>query len=163
MQHILARVDPETARAIAKQMFSSGTIVEVSSDEEGFKGSWFAAKVIEPIGEDKYLVEYRDLREDDGIEPLKEETDFLHIRPPPPSEEDIDFTVGDKVDAFYNDGWWAGDVIESMQDGRVGIFFRQSGEKMRFGRQGLRLHKDWINGTWQLPLKRGEMKRAKVL
>lgn len=160
-EDLLSRVDPETAREIAKQMFSIGTTVEVSSDEEGFKGAWFAAKVIEHIGEDKYLVEYRDLREENGIEPLKEEADYLHIRPPPPTDEDIDFAVGDKIDAFYNDAWWVGDVIEtSMKDGIVGICFRPSGEKMRFGRQGLRLHKDWINGTWQLPLKRGEMKRA---
>uniref|UniRef100_A0A1J3GX38 Agenet domain-containing protein n=1 Tax=Noccaea caerulescens TaxID=107243 RepID=A0A1J3GX38_NOCCA len=162
-EDLLSQVDPETARAIAKQMFSSGTIVEVSSEEEGFKGSWFVAKVIERIGEDNYLVEYRDLREENGVEPLKEEADFLHMRPlPPPSEDYTDFAVGDKVDAFYNDGWWVGDVIESLQDGRVGIFFRQSREKMRFGRLGLRLHKDWVNGTWQLALKRGE-KRPKVL
>ncbi|CAN8311673.1 unnamed protein product [Cochlearia groenlandica] len=160
--NLLSRVDLETARAIAKQMFSNGTHVEVSSDEEGFKGSWFVAKIVETIGEDKYLVEYRDLREEDGIEPLKEESDFMHIRPPPPPiEEDIDFVVGDKVEAFYNDGWWVGDVIESMQDGRVGIFFRQSGEKIRFGRQGLRLHKVWVNGTWQLPMKKGDRKRPK--
>ncbi|ESQ35937.1 hypothetical protein EUTSA_v10009728mg [Eutrema salsugineum] len=160
-ESLLSLVDPETARAVAKEMFSTGTLVEVSSDEEGFKGCWFVAKVIEPIGEDKYLVEYRDLREEDGIEPLKEEIDFLHIRPPPPSEEDIDFAVGNKVDAFYNDGWWAGHVIESMHDGRIGIFFKESGEKIRIGRQGLRLHKVWVNGTWQLPLKGGEIKRAK--
>ncbi|KAL0732537.1 hypothetical protein Bca4012_008746 [Brassica carinata] len=162
-EDLLSRVDPETARAIARQMFSIGTVVEVSSDEEGFKGAWFAAKVVERIGEDKCLVEYRDLREEDGVEPLKEEADFLHVRPPPPppsEEEDVDFAVGDKIDAFYNDAWWVGDVIESsVKDGIVGICFRPSGEKMRFGRQGLRLHKDWINGTWQLPLKRGEMKR----
>ncbi|KAG2305478.1 hypothetical protein Bca4012_061766 [Brassica carinata] len=108
------------------------------------------------------MIEYKDLREENGVEPLKEEADFLHVRPPPPSDEDIDFAVGDKIDAFYNDGWWVGDVIESMKDGSVGIFFRQTNEKMRFGRQGLRLHKDWVNGTWELPLKRGEeMKRAK--
>jgi len=163
MQDILARVDLETTRAIAKQMFSSGTVVEVSSDEEGFQGCWFAAKVVEPVGEDKFLVEYRDLREKDGIEPLKEETDFLHIRPPPPRDEDIDFAVGDKINAFYNDGWWVGVVIDGMKHGTVGIYFRQSQEKMRFGRQGLRLHKDWVDGTWQLPLKGGKIKREKVL
>ncbi|XP_010475765.1 PREDICTED: DUF724 domain-containing protein 3-like isoform X2 [Camelina sativa] len=163
-EDILARVDLETTRATAKEMFSSGTIVEVSSDEEGFKGCWFAAKVVEPIGDDKFLVEYRDLREEDGVEPLKEVIDFLHIRPPPPRDEDKDFTVGDKINAFYNDGWWIGFVIEGMKGGTVGIHFRQSGEKMRFGRQGLRLHKDWVNGTWQLPpLKGGQIKREKVV
>ncbi|KAG7596402.1 Agenet-like domain [Arabidopsis suecica] len=162
-EDILARVDLETTRAIAKQMFSSGTVVEVSSDEEGFQGCWFAAKVVEPVGEDKFLVEYRDLREKDGIEPLKEETDFLHIRPPPPRDEDIDFAVGDKINAFYNDGWWVGVVIDGMKHGTVGIYFRQSQEKMRFGRQGLRLHKDWVDGTWQLPLKGGKIKREKTV
>ncbi|KAF8110108.1 hypothetical protein N665_0088s0119 [Sinapis alba] len=161
-EYLVPQVDPETTRAIAKEVFSNGTVVEVSSDEEGYVGCWFAAKVVEHICEDKYMIEYKDLREDNGIEPLKEEADFLHIRPPPPSDEDIDFAVGDKIDAFYNDGWWVGDVIESMKDGSVGIFFRLSGEKMRFGRQGLRLHKEWVNGTWELPLKRGEKRAKKV-
>ncbi|EOA40166.1 hypothetical protein CARUB_v10008882mg [Capsella rubella] len=162
-EDILPRVDLETTRVIAKQIFSTGTIVEVSSDEEGFKECWFAAKVVEPIGDDKFLVEYQDLREKDGIEPLKEVTDFLHIRPPPPRDENMDFSVGDKINAFYNDGWWVGFVIEGMKDGTVGIYFRQSREKMRFGRQGLRLHKDWVNGTWKLPLKGGEIKREKTV
>ncbi|KAL1225516.1 Protein AGENET DOMAIN (AGD)-CONTAINING P1 [Cardamine amara subsp. amara] len=161
-EDVLSQVDLEATRAIAKQMFSSGTVVEVSSDDEGFQGCWFAAKVIERIGEDKYLVEYRDLREEDGIEPLKEETDFIHIRPPPPREEDVDFAVGDKVDAFYNDGWWVGVVNDGFKDGTVGVFFRLTREKMRFGRQGLRLHKDWVNGTWQPPLKGEEIKRTNV-
>ncbi|CAH2052704.1 unnamed protein product, partial [Thlaspi arvense] len=30
----------------------------------------------------------------DGVEPLNEETDFLHIRPSPPSDEDLDFDWG---------------------------------------------------------------------
>ncbi|KAJ0237702.1 Protein AGENET DOMAIN [Hirschfeldia incana] len=162
-EYLVPQVDPETTRAIAKEMFSNGTVVEVSSDEEGFVGCWFAARIVERIGEDKYMIEYKDLREDNGVEPLKEEADFLHIRPPPPSDEDLDFSVGDKIDAFYNDGWWVGEVMESVKDGSVGIFFRESREKMRFGRQGLRLHKEWVNGTWELPLKKGEMKRTKKL
>lgn len=163
MQYLVPQVNLETTKAIAKEMFSSGTVVEVSSDEEGFVGCWFAAKVVERIGDDEYRIEYKDLREENGVEPLKEVADFLHIRPPPPSDEDIDFSVGDKIDAFYNDGWWVGEVIDNLKDGSVGIFFRESAEKMRFGRQGLRLHKDWVNGTWELPLKRGELKRAKVV
>ncbi|CAF1924389.1 protein AGENET DOMAIN (AGD)-CONTAINING P1-like [Brassica napus] len=161
VQYLVPQVNLETTKAIAKEMFSSGTVVEVSSDEEGFVGCWFAAKVVERIGDDEYRIEYKDLREENGVEPLKEVADFLHIRPPPPSDEDIDFSVGDKIDAFYNDGWWVGEVIDNLKDGSVGIFFRESAEKMRFGRQGLRLHKDWVNGTWELPLKRGELKRAK--
>ncbi|XP_010495955.1 PREDICTED: DUF724 domain-containing protein 3-like [Camelina sativa] len=103
-------------------------------------------------------------KEEDGVEPLKEVIDFLHIRPPPPRDEYEDFSVGDKINAFYNDGWWIGFVIEGMKGGTVGIHFRQTGEKMRFGRQGLRLHKDWVNGTWQLPpLKGGQIKREKTV
>ncbi|KAL0694584.1 hypothetical protein Bca4012_061764 [Brassica carinata] len=54
-EYLVPQVDPETTRAIAKEMFSNGTVVEVSSDEEGFVGCWFAAKVVERIGEDKYM------------------------------------------------------------------------------------------------------------
>lgn len=162
MQDVLPQVDLEATREIAKQMFSSGTVVEVSSDDEDFHGCWFTAKVIKRIGQDKYLVEYRDLREEDGIEPLKEEADFIHVRPPPPREEYVDFAVGDKVDAFYNDGWWVGVVNDGMKDGTVGVFFKRTKEKMRFGRQGLRLHKDWVNGTWLPPLKGEDIKKTNV-
>ncbi|XP_010553711.1 PREDICTED: DUF724 domain-containing protein 3-like isoform X2 [Tarenaya hassleriana] len=161
-ENILCKVDPEIVKAIAKQEFSNDTVVEVCSGEEGFEGSWFVARIVEPIGEDKYLVEYRDLRAEDGVELLREKTDFLHIRPPPPSkEEDKDFELGDKVDAYYNDGWWEGVVTEILPDGRFGVFFKYSRERIRFGRQGLRLHRHWINGNWQLSTKAGEKKKAK--
>ncbi|KAK1582278.1 hypothetical protein Q3G72_013520 [Acer saccharum] len=55
----------EPGEAIPEVKFSKGTAVEVSNDEDGFKGVWFAAKLIEPAGEDKYLVVYDDLRTDD--------------------------------------------------------------------------------------------------
>ncbi|KAK0602265.1 hypothetical protein LWI29_031876 [Acer saccharum] len=74
----------EPGEAIPEVKFSKGIVVEVSSDEDGFNGAWFAAKIIEPAGEDKYLVVYDDLRTDDDKEFLREEVDTLHIRPFPP-------------------------------------------------------------------------------
>ncbi|XP_019058448.1 PREDICTED: DUF724 domain-containing protein 1-like [Tarenaya hassleriana] len=158
----LSKIDPDIVKAIVKQELSRDTLVEVSSEEEGFEGSWFVARVVEPIGEDKYLVEYLDLREENGVQLLKEEADILHIRPPPPpsSDGDKDFELGDKVDAFYNDGWWEGIITEILKDGRFGVFFKHPREMIRFGRQGLRFHKDWINGNWLLPPKGGEKKKA---
>lgn len=39
----------------------------MSSDEDGFEGVWFVVIVVEIIGKDKFLVEYKDLRIEDDI------------------------------------------------------------------------------------------------
>ncbi|XP_041018109.1 protein AGENET DOMAIN (AGD)-CONTAINING P1-like isoform X2 [Juglans microcarpa x Juglans regia] len=100
--------DANSSKARMKK-FKKGTPVEVSSDEDGFQGAWFAATVLDAIGQEKYLIEYRSLRTEDGTNFLREEVDIQHIRPrPPESVMACDFNLNEEVDAFYNDGWWEG-------------------------------------------------------
>ncbi|TXG65460.1 hypothetical protein EZV62_006735 [Acer yangbiense] len=120
----------EPGEAIPEVKFSKGTVVEVSSDEDGFKGAWFAAKIIEPAGEDKYLVVYDDLRTDDDKEFLREEVDTLHIRPFPPETVMADsFNRLDQVDAWHNDGWWVGVISRVQNNSRYIVYFRESYEE----------------------------------
>lgn len=139
----------ETVRGV----FSVGTLVEVSSDEEGFVGAWFAATVVEPKGKDKFIVQYQSLRTDDDSDFLKEEIDILHIRPHPPVHVCHHFGLLHEVDAFYNDGWWVGVISKVLSNSRYVVYFRNSNEELEFPHSELRLHQDWINGKWVIPSK----------
>lgn len=137
---------------VLEEKFSKGTQVEVSSDEEGFEGAWFAATIVEAVGKDKYLIEYQSLRTEDDSDFLREEIDSLHIRPYPPETIVVDrFKLLDEVDASYNDGWWVGVIAKVLADMKYIVYFRNSGEEMMFRHPELRLHQDWIGGQWILP------------
>lgn len=131
------------------ERFSIGTPVEVSSDEDGFQGAWFAATIVEQLNNDEYLIEYQSLRNDDDTELLKEKVDSLHIRPyPPETVAPSSFSLLQEVDALYNDGWWVGIVSEVLKGQKYTIYFRGTDEEMQFKHSDLRLHQDWIDGKW---------------
>ncbi|XP_042405237.1 protein AGENET DOMAIN (AGD)-CONTAINING P1-like [Zingiber officinale] len=126
-----------------------GKVVEVSSDEEGFSGAWFAATVLKLIGKDKFLIQYRNLKTEDETELLTETVDLPHIRPTPPEFPAIDrFRFLEEVDAFYNDGWWVGVITKVLENGRYVVYFRSWKEEIEFGHDNLRPHQDWIEGRW---------------
>ncbi|KAL2941689.1 DUF724 domain-containing protein 6, partial [Bienertia sinuspersici] len=128
---------------------SKGSLVEVSSDEDGFEGAWFAASVVEVIKKNKFLVEYRDLRTEDDNDFVREEVDALHIRPRPPEAEKLDkFKQFEEVDALYNDGWWVGIISEVLGDSKYLVYFKSTDEELEFKDDELRLHQDWIDGKW---------------
>ncbi|GFZ21640.1 agenet domain-containing protein [Actinidia rufa] len=92
---------------ISEAKFSEGTVVEVKSNEEGYQGSWFTAVIVGSIPKDKFLVQYQTLKTDDETELLKERVDASCIRPCPSVIQRVDrFKLFEKVDAWYNDGWW---------------------------------------------------------
>ncbi|KAK9136648.1 hypothetical protein Sjap_007242 [Stephania japonica] len=129
-----------------------GALVEVSSDEEGFIGAWFSAKVVKKIGNSKYLVEYQSLKTDDESDLLKEEADNLHIRPAPPKILQVNnFNYLEEVDAFYNEGWWVGVISKVINHQTYLVYFKETQEELEFKKSLLRLHQDWINGKWIRP------------
>ncbi|PON93132.1 Agenet domain containing protein [Trema orientale] len=134
--------------------FGRGAIVEVSSDEEGYKDSWYIAKIVGSIGSDKFLVEYQDLLTDDGAQLLREEADARHIRPEPPLLPAVcHFKMLQKVDAWYNDGWWEGVISELLTGSQYVVYFRSTNEELIFKHSNLRPHLDWINGKWSIASK----------
>lgn len=129
--------------------FSKGSLVEVSSDEDGFQGAWFAASVVEVIGKNKFLIEYRDLKTEDDKEFVREEVDDLHIRPRPPKPGKVEkFKEFEEVDALHNDGWWVGVISKVLGHSKYLVFFKTTGEELEFKDNELRLHQDWIKGEW---------------
>ncbi|XP_062164313.1 protein AGENET DOMAIN (AGD)-CONTAINING P1-like [Alnus glutinosa] len=129
--------------------FSKGTAVEVSSDEDGFQGAWFAATVINARGQDKYLVKYKSLRTEDDMDYLREEVDIQHIRPRPPNAVMIDsYDLNEEVEAFCNDGWWEGVISKVVKGSRYKVYFKGTKDEVEFQHSDLRPRQDWIEGTW---------------
>ncbi|KAF8394707.1 hypothetical protein HHK36_020924 [Tetracentron sinense] len=134
--------------------FSKGSEVEISSDDDGFRGSWYSATVLRSVSKKKkFFVEYQSLMVDEkGSKPLREFVDAVHVRPRPPRELDRSFKLSEEVDAFHNDGWWEGVVIDVFENSRYSVFFRGSREQIKFQQSDLRLHREWVDGSWIPPL-----------
>ncbi|KAL3652951.1 hypothetical protein CASFOL_002632 [Castilleja foliolosa] len=155
-------VKPKTGNS-SENPFKKGAQVEVSFDEEGFRGSWYTATVLRPPPKKssknpRIHVQFDTLTEaDEGEEnaavPLCENVDLILVRPIPPREARRRFRVDEDVDAFHNDGWWEGVVIAVLDGGdRYSVFFRASREQIDFPESELRLHREWVHGEWVPPL-----------
>lgn len=142
-------------------IFSKGTEIEVTSDEEGFRGAWYRATLVEfppksAIKKRKRaLVEYKYLLSDDGSSPLTEYVDPAYIRPLPPQEntEKEHFELNDVVDAYYRDGWWTGTVRKVLDNGKLRVCFDNPPDVLDFEEKDLRLSWVWVNGNWVRPKK----------
>ncbi|GKV01424.1 hypothetical protein SLEP1_g13978 [Rubroshorea leprosula] len=130
------------------EKFSEGMRVEVRSDEDGFKGAWFAATIVEALGRDKYIIQYESLRTEDDKDFLKEEADAVQIRPYPPETVVDHYKLLEEVDALYNDGWWVGVISKVLPNSRYKVYFQTTSEELVFDHSQLRLHQDWIDGKW---------------
>ncbi|XP_009779475.1 protein AGENET DOMAIN (AGD)-CONTAINING P1 [Nicotiana tabacum] len=151
VEETLASTDIKPSNDAAEN-FSEGSLVEVSSDEEGFEGAWFTATVVKLLDNGNYLIEYQNLRNDDDTAFLQEEADRLYVRPRPPDIGPFkSFKVLEEVDALYNDGWWVGVVSKVLKGQRYRVQFKGNNEELEFNHADLRLHLDWINGKWVTP------------
>ncbi|KAK1318485.1 hypothetical protein QJS10_CPB04g01035 [Acorus calamus] len=142
---------------------AKGAEVEASSDEDGFRGAWFEAKVVRCVPPLRRLVvQYHTLVTDDGDDdhppkPLRETVSFSHVRPRPPFSRippSGGFLLGQPVEAFHNDGWWVGRVLEVIH-GRGGrrynVGFEGSEEVLEIAEGELRPHFDWNGDEWVEP------------
>ncbi|XP_065853232.1 DUF724 domain-containing protein 8-like [Euphorbia lathyris] len=135
------------------------SLMEVTSDEEGFKGAWFEAKILKSYlnRKRKLLIQYKNLvSEKDSNELLKETVDLSFIRPlPPPSEADQIYEVDDVVDVFHRDGWWKG-VVRNVElrmcwgklRRRYSVEFENPSDVFNYNGNALRFHHDWIGRKW---------------
>ena len=137
-----------------------GSQVEISSNDPGFRGSWFTGSILKRASSknpNKFLVQYTHLFQDDaGTKPLKETINAVDIRPLAPRERARKFKFAEEVDAFYNDGWWEGVITNELENGKFHVYFKRSKEQLEFGEDQLRLHREWANGSWTPPLEEDE-------
>nr|VDD32288.1 unnamed protein product [Brassica oleracea] len=132
---------------------AKGCEVEVSLQEDGFKGSWFRA-ILEQnptrVKGEKLRVCYKTLLHEDGVNPCKETIERCFIRPVPPEclNEGVVFREGSVVDAYFNNGWWTGVIVVERPDGSFLVYFDDPPDIMRFIRSQLRPHAYWIGSKW---------------
>ncbi|KAI3919477.1 hypothetical protein MKW98_030188 [Papaver atlanticum] len=138
--------------------FRHGDLVEVSSKEEGFLGSYFEARIIKQTEKDEFLVGYTKLYEEDNNKCLlREVVPRSEIRHMPPNFKTSYFNVSDPVDVFCKDGWWYGIItgrgpIRSKRTGEdrsiYSVYFPLSGEEIEYRKWELRAHLEQVNGNW---------------
>ncbi|KAL0813911.1 hypothetical protein Bca101_070354 [Brassica carinata] len=127
--------------------------VEVSLQEDGFKGSWFRA-ILEQnptrVKGKKLRVCHKTLFNEDGVNPCKETIERCFIRPVPPKylNEGVVFKEGSVVDSYFNNGWWTDHIVVERPDGSFFVYFDDPPDIMRFIRSQLRPHADWIGSEW---------------
>ncbi|XVE89539.1 hypothetical protein DITRI_Ditri20bG0004200 [Diplodiscus trichospermus] len=143
-----------------------GSQVEISSNDPGFRGSWFTGFILKRASlrnPNRFIVQYTHLFQDEaGTKPLKETINAVDLRPLAPRERARKFKFGEEVDAFYNDGWWEGVITKELENGNFHVYFKRSKEQLEFGEDQLRLHREWVNGSWTPPLEDDEQVEEKV-
>ncbi|KAL3690973.1 hypothetical protein R1sor_004624 [Riccia sorocarpa] len=161
-----------------------GSLVEVMNDEEGLRGGWFSAQVLEVKGAEAY-VQYDELLDDDGKTKLKEwfplEGKMEGPEPGRPrirliensareegkvdtqrkrrrtATKEREWKVGDRADAYANDGWWEG-VVRAVDDeqNKVTMFFPAEGDTQVLKVKNLRPSLVWKDGKWEQWAAQGE-------
>lgn len=127
---------------------SVGSYVEICSNEDGFLGSYYGAKVISRVGKEKFRIEYTTLLANDQKGPLKEVVRASDLRPVPPLIRVSSFNVLDKVDAYDLDGWWVGRVTGRRDVSKYIVHFECSGDEYVYPVSALRVHQEYENGQW---------------
>lgn len=127
--------------------FFWGDEVEVCSKEDGFVGSYFAATVIAEYRNSLYAVRYKNLVTEGESRPLIEVVRADELRPAPPEVYAAGFGLYDEVDAFDNDGWWAG-KITGRKGSKYYVFFDTYGTEIGYSSSQLRAHLEWVGGKW---------------
>lgn len=138
--------------------FFRGDDVEIASKEDGFEGSYYKAIITTPIRKRDYIVQYRTLMTEDMFGPLRAFVDADEIRPVPPEIPVTEYQIGDKVDAYHNDGWWSGKIVRRIGDDKYSVYFKQSDEEIVYEFDELRVHQDWVKGKWVSKVKKKRKK-----
>ncbi|XP_073136566.1 uncharacterized protein [Henckelia pumila] len=135
-------------QGITSLMFEVGRKVEVSFEVEDFLGAWFPAAIHKVLTNGTYLVEYHSSNSSNEDQFLKATVDSLHVRPCPPFLKDKNYVLLEKVDCFFNFGWWNGVITKVLEDCRYVIFFKQQNKEKEFHQSELRPHMDWKDSKW---------------
>ncbi|KAI3868904.1 hypothetical protein MKW92_045835, partial [Papaver armeniacum] len=137
--------------------FHRGDLVEVSSKQERLLGSYFEATIIKQTEKNEFLVEFKNLYENNEKRSLREIVHASKIRPIPPEIKASYFNIYDQVDANDKDGWRVGritkrDPIRIKRTGEdcsiYSVYFSSTGEEVAYRKSKLRVHQEWVNGKW---------------
>ncbi|OMO78837.1 hypothetical protein CCACVL1_14067 [Corchorus capsularis] len=156
---------PATEEHAPPPHLQPGSQVEISINDKGFRGSWYTGTVIRraaqssrnnPLAANNYLVEYHEILNKGATKPLRETVHAANLRPLAPRETSRKFKFAEDVDAYNDDGWWEGTITKELDNGNFHVYFMGSKEQMEFSEDQLRLHREWVNGSWIPPLEEGD-------
>ncbi|GLJ11266.1 hypothetical protein SUGI_0149860 [Cryptomeria japonica] len=149
-----------------------GQDVEVRQLEEGLRGAWHAGAVIK-VQKWRRYVEYKELLSEDGVKKLVENIQVSEaveglglrvgrkskiyrgcIRPLPPAlDQKWAYKYGLCVDAFFEDAWWEGILLDDLEDSEDRpVLFPDEGDVHVIHKKNLRVTQDWDEkeGTWSV-------------
>ncbi|XP_040383186.1 uncharacterized protein LOC102702211 isoform X2 [Oryza brachyantha] len=142
-----------------------GSHAEVLSQDSGIRGCWFRCLVLKMRG-DKIKVRYEDLQDADETGHLEEWVLLTRIAKPDQlgirisgrpmvrpyhvqhSKGPCSFDVGTVVDAWWNNGWWEGIVLQQGNDRRLQVYFPGEKRIADFCEDDLRNSLEWAGGKW---------------
>ncbi|CAK7326553.1 unnamed protein product [Dovyalis caffra] len=149
------------------QNLNVGSEVEVLSQDSGIRGCWFRALIIKKH-KNKVKVRYQDIT-DAGDEAKKLEEWVLAFRVAAPDQLAIRIggravvrptpcfnkgqaalvaDIGTAVDAWWNDAWWEGIVVQKESEDRIHVFFPGEKKELVFCSSDLRLSQEWLGNRW---------------
>ncbi|XP_042393630.1 DUF724 domain-containing protein 3-like isoform X2 [Zingiber officinale] len=132
--------------------FQPGDPVEVRSDDDGFLGAWYEATAASSLPQHRVEIVYSSLVDDDDPSlPLREIVLVSQLRPRPPTTNPSRCQHGlhDLVEAFHQDGWWAGVISAILHTtGRYIVAFPTSREELEFDASEIRYHLEWTDRHW---------------
>ncbi|VVB12721.1 unnamed protein product [Arabis nemorensis] len=121
LESIPRRIELKIKCRQTEYQYEKEAIVEVTSeDDEAYKGSWYCARVVSLLGDDKYIVEpLRKNRGGDESIRLRDLVEAQNMRPVPPQalSSVACYETGDEVDAWFNKRWWIGRVSKVFGGG----------------------------------------------
>lgn len=144
--------------------FSKGDPVEVIADPgKSSIGPYFPATVIHSPASNKSLVfvEYQSLldTQESRSGARKRLRQFVHldnVRPIPSLKLNQPYKLGDNVDAYRDNGWSCGIIMDILENSKYLVLFHGEGEEIVCEQCNLRLHTDWDRRFSVPPLKEEE-------
>ncbi|XP_062098429.1 DUF724 domain-containing protein 8-like [Humulus lupulus] len=98
------------------------------------------------------LVKYKTTNKDYAEKVSVAQLEMIRPQPPKMSEDDKDFELWEKVDAFCDLGCSVGEVTKILQHRKYGVAvavaFGVEKKEMKFDHTQLRYHLDWVDGKW---------------
>ena len=101
----------QNVQDLLANQYVEGNLVEVRGTEEGFLGSWYAARILEAKearSSIRLRLCYLAFQEDDGSF-WEDWVDHVHVRPLPPDRDDEfiqHVRKGAPLEIFIEEGWW---------------------------------------------------------
>lgn len=123
--------------------------MEVSFEEDVFRDVWFPATIVEYLGNDLFIVEYRFANNEDEIRRVT--VDQVRIRPLVPEFRVSNFSLLEKVDAFCDFGWWSGVITKKLAGSKYIVYFKHTNRVKEFSHLELRPHVEWRDDKWFTP------------